>query len=255
MKITLLLLFALFSNTLFAQTLKEINESLEKKDLSQFKHLIENFKPSDYCAAPDEITNREILRTYHEVVANILIFVPTSKGKTSGHCNYYQINLLAKNNRIIKYDLYSKKPRDPKIENYKLLNHYSNDGEIKTFQEIYEKTFYRKLKLNELFDNSVTYGEHCGFAGINPAERDLLELYINSKNREQLFYWLTSPNFEKKLYGYEGFRSLINKGYKLNEKENTIISGLEYFKGRVNTCRGCIFMSENFSEILKQINE
>jgi len=163
MKTTLLLLFALCYNSLFAQTLKDINERLEKKDLSQFRHHIENIKTGDHCATSYDLTIREISKKYNEVVVNVFLFVPTPEGKYSGNCSYYQINLLAKNNQIIKYDLYSKDPDDPKIENYKLLTHYSNDDKIKTFQKTYEKTFYRKLNLNELFDNSVTYGEELAW--------------------------------------------------------------------------------------------
>jgi hypothetical protein len=254
MRITLLLLFALFSQTMFSQTIVSLEENLEKKDFVLFKHFIQDIKPSDHCATPDETTYREILNGYNEVVANILIFEPTPNGKYAGDCNYYQINLLAKDNLIIKYSLYIKHFDDNDIENFKLLKDFTNEIEVNVFNDLYEKVFYRRINMTELFENSVTYGDHCGIAGINPKDRDILDEYINSENREKLFYWITSPSFERKLYGYEGFRALKNKGYKLNEKETEIVTNLKNFKGFVRTCSGCTYMSEGFSEIVSQIN-
>lgn len=254
MKLIFLLIVALVSTTTFSQTIKNVEENLAKKDFHLFKHFVDNIKPSDFCARPNQATYREVMSGYSEVVVNILLFVPTPKGKYEGDCNYYQINLLTKNNQIIKYALYAKHPYNNNIENFKLLKDYSNDPEIKAFNERYEKVFYRKLSMTELFDNAVTYGEHCGWAGVNPKDRDILAEYINSKNREKLFYLLTSPNFERKLYGYEGFKVLMKKGYQLTEKENEIINNLKNFKGSVRTCGGCSFMSGEFSEIINQIN-
>jgi hypothetical protein len=254
MRIKLLFLFALFSQVLFSQTITRLEENLEKKDFALFKHFIQDIKPSDNCATPDETTYREILNGYYEVVAKILIFEPTPNGKYEGDCNYYQINLLINDNLIIKYSLYKKHFNDNDLEDFQLLKDYSNNTEVKDFEDLYEKIFYRRVKIAELFENSVTYGDHCGIAGTNPKDRDVLEEYINSGNRAKLFYWLTSPNFERKLYGYEGFKALENKGYKLNEKETEIVSNLKNLKGFVRTCSGCSFMSEGFSEIVSQIN-
>jgi len=250
MKIITILIVTLFSTTTFSQTIKNVESNLEKKDFRLFKHFIQNIKPGEHCAHPDNTTYREVLSGYNEVVVNILLFVPTPKGKYEGDCNYYQINLLTKNNRIIKYALYAKQFNDKNTGNFRLLKEYSNNTEINAFNELYEKVFYRKLSMSELFDISVTYGARCGWAGINPKDKDILDEYVTSKNREKLFYWLTSPSFERKLYGYEGFKALKNKGYQLTEKENEIIKNLKNFKGPVRTCRGCSYMSEEFSEII-----
>jgi len=255
MKVTLLILFIIYSNTIFTQSIKKTIEILEKKSFLSFKHFITKVKPSEHCSSPEETTNREILTNYREVVADLLLFTPTPKGEHVGQCNYYQINLIAKNNEIIRYDLYSKRFGDTRPETYKLLKNYSNEEEIEIFQDLFEKKFYRKLNLNELFDNSITYGQHCGIVGVNPKERDLLEIYIDSKDREGLFYWLTSPSFEKKLYGYEGYKVLMDKGYRINEKEKIIIEGLRIFRGSVRTCSGCFFMHEGFGGIINQINQ
>ncbi|MCS3795666.1 hypothetical protein [Niastella sp. OAS944] len=252
MKIKLVLLCVIFSKITLCQTIADVKKQLDEKDFSQFKQSVEKLK-SDHCAPAEGITTREILKGYNEVVTSVVIFIPTPNGKYEGNCEDYQVNLVTKDNLIIKYSLYAKHHND-NYKKFELLKSYSNDTEVKAFQELYEKAFYRKLSMKELFDISITYGEHCGFAGISPEGRDILNKYVTTGNRNKLFYWLTSPSFERKLYAYEGFKALESKGYKLNQKESAIVNYLKNFKGTVRICNGCLYSNAEFSGMIDQLD-
>lgn len=252
MKIKLVILFVVFSKITFCQTLSDVKKQLEEKDFSQFKQVVEKLK-SGHCAPAEGIASREILQGYNEVVASVIIFEPTPNGKYEGNCEDYQVNLLTKDNLIIKYALYAKH-HNYNYKKFELLKSYSNDAEVKAFQELYGKAFYRMISMNELFDISITYGKHCGFAGISPEGRVILDKYVATGNRKKLFYWLTSPSFERKLYAYEGFKALESKGYKLNPKESAIVNYLKNFKGTVRICNGCLFSDPEFSEMIDQLD-
>ena len=253
-KIAVLLLLVVVSNLLFAQTMDDLHEGLEGKDFSKLKFLIENIQPSDNCASPDEMRSRVVLKGYDEVIANIVEFVPTPQGKYEGNCNFYQLNLLVKGNEVIGYALYSKS-FDDSPETYLLLRHFSNDDEIMNFRNLYERTFYRKPSLSEFFDDTIVYGSRCGIIGKNPEARDSLDSYIQSRNREKLFEWLTSPSYEKKLYAYEGYLAMMKKGYVPSKIEKSIINRLGDFSGEILTCSGCTFWTQEYSALVNQIKE
>jgi hypothetical protein len=101
----------------------------------------------------------------------------------------------------------------------------------------------------------MVYGQHCGIVGQNPEARDSLDGYIQSQNHEKLFEWLTSPCYEKKLYGYEGYKAMMKNGYLPTNIEKAIINGLGNFSGSVLTCSGCTYWEQDFSAIIYQIKE
>lgn len=253
-KIAVLLLLVVVSNVLFAQTMDDLHQSLDGKDFSKLKFLIENIEPSGHCASPDKMRSRVVLKGYDEVIANIVEFVPTPQGKYEGNCNFYQLNLLVKGNEVIGYVLYSKS-FDDRPENYLLLRHFSNDDVIMNFRNLYERTFYRKPSLSEFFDDTIVYGSRCGIIGQNPEARDSLDSYIQSKNRKKLFEWLTSPSYEKKLYAYEGYLAMMKKGYVPSKIEKSIINRIGEFSGAVLTCSGCTFWAQEYSALVNQIKE
>ena len=254
MRIALVLLFTLISKNILAVTIEEIIKVLDKKDYSTFERYIEKRNSSSHCSDPGEIRKREILTHYHEIIVPVLIFIPTPNGKHEGDCTYYVINLLTYDNKIIKYEFYSKQFDDSEIKNYKLIKEYSNQHELGGFETAYKENYYRTISSGELFDVSTTYGSHCGIMGINPKTRTELEDYILSKNATELFSWLTSPNYEKKLYAYEGYRALIQSGYKTTTNEKTLLDDLKTFKGLVRTCSGCMYMDDGFRGVLNRIN-
>jgi hypothetical protein len=252
MRITFLFLLVLFTKGLFSQSIEKVEESLEKKDFPLFKHAIQKLIQVK-SGFPEETTYREILNGYTEVVSPIRIFVASPADTIPDDCLNYRINLVAKDSLIIKYSLY--KISYDQGERLNIIKDYSNDAEIELFRYRYEQRFYRSLNLDELFDNSSTYGDHCGIAGMSPTDRILMNKYIDSDNRKKLFYMLTSPCFEKKLYGYEGLKALRYIGYDLTEKEKKIISNLKDFKGPVKTCSGCSMETGEFYSFVNSIND
>lgn len=254
MKISLLIIFVVISNCSFGKPIDTIIKILENKNFYLFDNYIINYKSSNHCSSAEEQTNRKIILNYNEVVANIIIFEPTPNGKTEGDCNYYKINLTTQGNEIISFIIYFKPFEEDGTNGYVLIKQYSNDSELNKLQELYKNSFFRSLNLSELFESGVVYGEHCGIGGVNPNKRDSLELLIKSNNYNKLFHWLTSPCYEKKIYGYEGYKALISSGYSLNEKEKTIINNLGDFIGKVKTCNGCSSWDIEFQEIKKQID-
>lgn len=254
LKIALLLLLVVFSKVIFAQTMDDLHKSLEGKDFSKLKFLIENIEPSEHCLSRDKMRSRVVLKGYDEVIANIVEFVPTPQGKYVGNCYFYQLNLLVKGNEVIGYALYSKS-FDDRPENYYLRRHYSNDDEIINFRNLYERTFYRKPSLNEFFDDTIVYGSRCGIIGQNPEARDSLDGYIQSRNRKKLFEWLTSPSYEKKLYAYEGYLAMMKMGYLPSRIEKSIVNRLGEFSGAVLTCSGCTFWTQEYSALVHQIKD
>ena len=254
MRIVLILLLTLISKNILADTIEEIIKALDKKDYSTFAHYTDKRNSSSHCSDPGQIRKREILAHYYEIIVPVLIFIPTPNGKYEGDCTYYLINLLTYENKIIKYQVYLKKFDESEIKNYKLIKEYSNQHELGSFETAYKENYHRTIGPSELFDVSTTYGSRCGIIGTNPKTRTELEDYVLSKNVAALFSLLTSPNYEKKLYAYEGYRALAQGGYKTTNNEKTLLDDLKTFKGWVKTCNGCIFSDENFKSILNRID-
>ena len=94
----------------------------------------------------------------------------------------------------------------------------------------------------------VVYGKSCGWAGIDPPYRDMLNGLISEKNTSELEKWLSSETTEIQVYGVEGFYSLKKKGYKPSEKQLQLIKIIKSKVGNLRTCSGCIYREETIKE-------
>ena len=81
-----------------------------------------------------------------------------------------------------------------------------------------------------------------------------LNILLQDDNVDRIRQWLKSANAEKQLYALKGYRILVNQGYTLIVEEKRIISIVEQKKGTVSTCGGCIYMNEEFQNVVSEIN-
>jgi hypothetical protein len=65
--------------------------------------------------------------------------------------------------------------------------------------------------------------------------------------------WLKSTNSEKQLYAVEGVLKLIKSGSKFSKQELDLFSKVTNKKGTIKVCHGCIYSTQEISEIIKNI--
>lgn len=198
--------------------------ALKKKSLNELKTLLE----SSNKHGQRMVLDRQLLGDYFEYSYEL----PEEKGE--------EIKLLCNGNKVI----YSKVTSSGK----KVYNS-QDSAETKKFLSAYAHFFESKIKLTDLFCDTIQYGRGCGFVGIDPYQRKRLKKLIETKNTKELTKLLQSPVTEKQLYGVEGFLALEEKGTKLTPLQKKLVEFIQTKKGNAKTCNGCIYGDKEISSV------
>ena len=102
------------------------------------------------------------------------------------------------------------------------------------------KSFDGELNETELFIDDLVYGQACGIIGEDPKEKMIIDNLVATKNKEELFRWLKSTNFEKQIYAVDGLFQLKGGGETFSSEEIEIINKVLCKKGTIFHCRGCV---------------
>ncbi len=265
----------LFALNSFGQIPLEVKNNLAKRDFSTFKKYAALLsKRTDTTKAYWDI-EREITPGFEERVLIINKFVPHKEDPKISTVYTFRVNLIAKDNAIIFYELKelkSKKVNNEWVEYYSGIENYQNDSLFKLLQSDFLKSFSANLNKDELFVTTIIYGKQCG--GVTdiedsvdstenarrieeaakldvPFESYQIDDYVKNNDTKHLLMWLKSTTTEKQIYGVEGFYKLKLKGFKLTKEQLRIIKIILAKKGKVNVCSGCIYSSREINAVAK----
>jgi hypothetical protein len=240
--LTLIITFFLAAHVV-AQPVQKIKQLLKDKEFVPLNTYID--KPQKSNVNVDWETLRTIVGDYQEGIIKIYEFVPANDGTGGNFINNYRVYLLANKNKIFYYRF---------IKNEEIIDSLKDSTEYISLENLFRQTYGVALNQYDLFVTSVVYGSRCGYAGMDPAYMEQLNVLLKNENVDVIRHWLRSANAETQLYALRGYRILVNQGYGLTDEEKKIISIVEQKKGTVNTCSGCISMDETFQDVVSGIN-
>lgn len=245
-----------FSLKVLGQPVNEIKQLLRNKDFISLNSYIEKPQKSNVNFRWE--TLRTIFEDYKEGIIKIEETKPSYDGTGGSIINNYRVYLLSNEDKFFYYkiiNIFYKKIGAEKFEkNESVIDKLKDSTKYTYFENSFKQTYGDALDSNDLFLTSITYGESCGIAGVNPDYLDKLNLCLVTNRISEIRKWLSSANSEKQLYAIRGFRVLINHGYKATEDEKRIINIVVQKKGLVSTCSGCNVMQENFQDVISKIN-
>lgn len=117
------------------------------------------------------------------------------------------------------------------------------------------------IDLNEELQKSLeksntldVYGRNCGIAGIDPPLRKNMEEFISNLEFAQIDSWLISDNPAKQVYAVEALYILKNRGISPSDYQKSLINNMKYKNDLVQTCSGCIHLSQPIAEIIARFS-
>ncbi len=156
----------------------------------------------------------------------------------------FRVQLITHGNEIVHYyfgEKRSKKIKKEWVPYYDTLAHFRNDSLYTLLLSSFQNTYGGELKESELFVDNIAYGHSCGNGGMDPQEKVTIDRLAEANNKEELFNWLRSTNFEKQIYGLEGLYTLKEKGTVFTNEELRLIKTVLMKRGTIYSCRGCVF--------------
>jgi len=232
---------------------RKLCSTLELKSVSAFKKFM-NPDPTMSLLGFDY--RREIVAGYEEWVIDISKSTPDPKNSLVSSIQKVRVRLITKKNSIVFYEVAeqkNKKKGDEWIPYHELLCLYKNEPELKKMKAEFNKNFHKKLNERELFVTDVVYGRHCGEVGVNPDGREMVDSLVARKDKETLVKYLQFTNTEVQLYGYDGLTQLKDQGVQLTEREKRMMKLIASKSGAVNTCSGCLYMTNSIQDEIKEL--
>lgn len=241
-KILLALLFVMVFCHCKASNIEAISKILKQKDYNKLNTYLSSL--SEDCSV-SRLIEREVMPDCWEVKIQYQEFYPGDEpGVTT--VNSYYIEILTEKGQIV-YCCFS----DHKYLNApETILNYKVDKEYKKLSEAHQDAYGAELNFSHLFVNndSIVYGSHCGWAGINPGYRSKLDDAVKLMDTALLNAWLSSTITELQVYAVDGFYQLKQKGYVPDDKTLERIALVKSKKGTINQCSGCIYMNREISE-------
>lgn len=204
---------------------------------------------------------RELAPNYNESVFEYYQHI-YKNGKKTNSLDFFQIKLITSENEIIFYEFNEQKNKKVKSSwsdfyewepYYVLIEKFKNDKEFENLKTSFKKNFLAELNEKELFLTNITFGNGCGAAAMYSKERMQLNELVAKKDKESILKWLQSTNTEKQMFAVEGFLKLMKSENKFSQKELDLFNNVTNKKGNVKVCRGCIYSTEEVSELIKEI--
>ena len=256
MKLSTLFITLFLTTQVVGQPVLKIKQLLKDKNFVALNSYIDKPQKSNVDFGWE--TLRTIVGEYQEGIIKIEENIPANDGTGGNRINNFRVYLLTTKDKIFYYKfintIYKKKGADEWETNEQSIDSLSDNSEYLSFENLFKQTYGDTLTNYDLFLTSIVYGSHCGIAGVNPEYMEQLNLLLQDNNVDIIRQWLKSANAEKQLYALKGYRILVNQGYTLTDEEKKIISIVEQKKGTVSTCSGCMYMDENFQNVVSEIN-
>ncbi len=79
-------------------------------------------------------------------------------------------------------------------------------SKLKQLNDAFMETFGSNLDIDEMFNQELPFGNSCEVR--SPLGREKLDQFVQDQSVDSLESWLSSSNFNKRLYAYEGLKKL-----------------------------------------------
>lgn len=238
-----LLVGLLWTSKIFGQVQNDVKEVLSKKDFVSFSSFADTLSNRENKINCHWTIFRDLTADFKEGVFYITKSVPDTKNPGISSVYTYRVRLLTMNKTIIYYDLSEKRNKKVKKEwvpYYDSLDYYINDSLFNLLRQSFFKSFDGELNETELFTDDLVYGQACGIIGEDPKEKLIVDDLVATKNKDELFKWIKSTNFEKQIYGVDGLFQLKETEVTFKPEELRIIKNVLNKKGTIFNCRGCV---------------
>lgn len=256
----LLIIGSVLTFKLFFQNNDDIKSALSTKDFLKLENCIEKLFDEDKINGR-WIYFREVAPGFNEGVFEYYQYI-YKNGKKTTSLECFQVKLITSENEIIYYEFNEEKNKKVKSSwsdsyewepYYELIEKFKNDKEIENLKTSFKNNFQAELNEKELFLTNITFGNGCGAGTMYSKERMQLNEFVAKKDKESILKWLHSTNTEKQMFAVEGFLKLMKSGTKFSQQELDLFHNVTNKKGNVKVCHGCIYSTEEVSEIIKEI--
>jgi hypothetical protein len=261
MKLLLTITVLFLTLQVSGQSLQKIKQLLADKNFVAFKAYIDIASKKYSRVNPDSKVRaiweleRDLTATFQECVVDADESFPDEDEPNISTVERYRIKIIATSKEIIYYDFAKKESNGVSWFDFRLniTDSFRNEILISELKKDFFENYNDSINQKELFNDSNVYGFACSIVGLKPKMREENDLIVKNKNIQQLTMWLKSTNTEKQVYGIDGLFQLKKKGYKLTEEQIRLIKIIKNKKGSLNICNGCIYSSDNISNIVKNI--
>jgi hypothetical protein len=223
---------------LFGQIQIEAIELLSKKDFKSFKTFTDNLDSSEKGILYRSTVNRDVTNDFKEAV----FYFIRNNPDTNSEIATVRVRMLHEGKVILYYLISSSKNevyRSGSREKFDTIAYYKNDSLFSSLEHSFFSSFGAKLNVQELFIDTLVYGEACGLMRVVPHERIIIDSLVKMRNKGELFKLLTSSNFEKQLYAVDGLFQISRLGAKYNNDELNLINNVLNKEGNIYSCNGC----------------
>ncbi len=231
--------------------LKEIRKILSGKNFSKLQQYNETAPDGNKRLSAWNCL-RDLIGTYREGLFYFENAIPDKTNPAICTINTFRVVFIVTANKLIYYEIGEKRYTGQTLFHFTLIEKYKNEIEYNGLKNAFRNIYSEELNEQELFIESIVYGEYCGFAGTNPKEKDMIDDFVKNKDKEKLLTWLRSTNTEKQIYAVDGFCRLDNLGLKLTEQEMKMIFSVLSKKGTINTCHGCILCNKEITDVVSK---
>lgn len=255
MKLLYSLLFLFATTYSDSQPLQKINQALKGRSIALLDRSITALGKTNFEISRE--LQRPIVGDYKADIIDIKEFPLANDTSGSHYINNYAIYLLSENDKIFycKFSgsLYNNDSTGEPQARDTIIENYTDSLRYASFENEYKEIYYDTINKSDIFLNSFVYGYHCGIAGINPDEANNFDMLLASNNVDEIRHWLKSPNAEKQLYAFRGYKVLVYDGYVLTKEEGKILAYLKHKTGNVSICSGCMYTSGDFHHMILEI--
>lgn len=248
----------LWTSNLLGQIQVDIKERLDSKDLVVFRKYTDDLSINDKRISSQWEYLRDLTSEFQEGVFVCEQSAPDKVNPAINSVRTFRVNIIATKTAITYYELSEvkyKKNGNDWVPYYAPIAKFKDEKQFDRLSSSFKSTFKSDLNGNELFITDFVYGEHCGFAGINPEGRQQIDRWVKNKDKGELLNWLKSTNTEKQLYAADGLYQLQKLGIKITDEELLILKLVTTKKGTVNVCSGCIYSQGNISTVAAEFKQ
>lgn len=260
-KIIYILSLIFLSTGLFAQEGEKLSEYCQKFSYQAIETGLNNFQKKS--AEKVEYKwhtelEREIVNDYFEQIIEFKKEVQDPENSAIHTIYTHKIKLVKKKEGDIAYykviKLKNVKSNGEWVPTEIIIEEKSND-KLEQVKKDYVNTYSVSLNFDELFETEIVYGNHCGFAGMEPEYRVKMNKLIESKDTNTLVQWLKSATIEIQLYAIDGILTLKKEGVEFDQQVLDLIDLIEKKEGTAFTCSGCIHWNQPIDETIKRIKK
>jgi hypothetical protein len=248
-----------FSSEVSTNLRSQLRDLLEFKSFEKLLNEIETFKldKTDFNIKKRIVLRSTLVNNFEQVVLEIRYNLFTENDHSTFLPYIFEIQVIKKSDELIYHR--ATEFRKVKIDStWQSLEstfcQYENNKLCIQLDDDYASFYQTKLNVKDLFLSNIVFGKRCNEGGEKPKYRKTLDSLILSTDTTALKTWLNSPSLEKQLYALDGLYELKEtKGFEFNKQILKAINQIEKKKGIVNTCSGCMYLSDSIGDVLERV--